>query len=71
MRQRQWLWQPRGWQIMVTVGRSWGCGFMVLGRNGTDIYFGPVVLSIAPPLPKDWGYMTREQIDAEKENSNA
>jgi len=52
-KRRQWEWRPRGWFIMLTIGgSSWGLGFMVCGANGTDIYFGPVILTVQQPMPK-------------------
>lgn len=54
MCKRQWEWSPRGWFVLLTVGGAWGLGFMVCGMryNGVDIYFGPVVLTIQPPMLK-------------------
>ncbi len=51
---RQWEWHPRGWFILLTIGGSWGLGFMCAGHryNGVDIYFGPAILSVQPPMPK-------------------
>lgn len=51
---RQWEWHPRGWFVLLTVGGAWGVGFMCAGSryNGVDIYFGPVILSVQPPMPK-------------------
>jgi hypothetical protein len=66
MKRKQWTWQPRGWHLMVSVGRSWGLGFFVIGRNGTDIYIGPVVFSIAPPVPTSWRFMTNDEIAKDK-----
>jgi hypothetical protein len=52
MAQRRWEWHPRGWFILLTIGgHSWGFGFMVCKRNGPDFYFGPIILSIQPPMP--------------------
>lgn len=68
MRRRQWLWNPRKWHIMLTIGGgSWGLGFMVCGPNGTDIYFGPIILTIQPPMPAHYRqYMTPDEIASEK-----
>lgn len=53
---------------MLTVGGpSWGLGFMVCGLNGTDIYAGPIILSLQPPMPEHWRrYMTQDEITADK-----
>jgi hypothetical protein len=51
---------------MITIGHGWGLGFMVLGRNGTDIWLGPLVLSIQAPMPPSWRYMTKDEIDRDK-----
>ena len=51
---RQWEWRPRGWFVLLTVGGAWGLGFMAhsMRYNGVDIYFGPVVLTVQPPMPE-------------------
>lgn len=51
---------------MMTIGAGWGLGFMVLGRNGTDIYLGPVVFSAQPPIPESWKFMSDEEIASDK-----
>ena len=54
MCRRQWEWRPRGWFVLLTVGGAWGLGFMAhsMRYNGVDIYFGPVVLTVQPPMPE-------------------
>jgi hypothetical protein len=53
MRRREWQWKPRGWFVLLTIGGPWGLGFMAHGLrfNGVDVYFGPAVLTIQPPMP--------------------
>lgn len=55
MKTRQWIWRPRGWYVLLTIGGAWGLGFMARSAryNGADFYFGPVVLTVQPPMP-DW-----------------
>lgn len=65
---RQWLWQPHGWSILLAIGRAWGLGFFVMGGNGTDVYLGPFVLSVMPPMPKSWKFMTDEEVKADDSN---
>lgn len=67
MYRRQWEWHPRGWFVLLTIGGpTWGFGFMVCRPNGIDIYFGPVILTIQPPMPAEWGYMEKDEIAADK-----
>lgn len=49
MKRKHYEWRPGGWFLMLTIGGSaWGLGFMKMGRNGIDIYFGPAILTIQP-----------------------
>ena len=50
---KQWEWQPRGWFILLTLGGTFGLGFMTrsIRVNGIDIYLGPLCLTIQPPMP--------------------
>lgn len=51
MKRWQWEWRPRGWFVLLTIGgASWGLGFMICGPNGTDIYCGPIILTVQPPM---------------------
>lgn len=55
MCRRQWTWQPRGWFILATWWGPWGLGFMAssIRYNGVDVYLGPLVISVQPPMPAE------------------
>jgi hypothetical protein len=54
MKRRQWEWHPKGWFVLLTIGQA--CGLGVFAHqpryNGFDMYIGPVILTIQPPMPK-------------------
>jgi hypothetical protein len=51
--QRTWEHRPNGWRVMLTIGQSWGLGFMAyyVRYNGVDFYLGPICLTVQPPAP--------------------
>lgn len=57
MKTKQKSWEPGGWRIMLTWGQSFGIGLFTsaswigLRCNGIDLMFGPLTLTIQPPMP--------------------
>lgn len=52
MKQKQW--KPGGWRILLSFGQTFGIGFATVTPakfNGADFYFGPVTLTVQPPIP--------------------
>jgi hypothetical protein len=55
---KQRIYKPFGWRIMFTGWQTFGLGIFAGGSwaalrvNGIELMFGPITISIQPPIPK-------------------